>query len=49
MKYSENLPVDFVIEESKPYLGKVYSGAVNWSPKSTQFTEMEIGPENTGI
>jgi len=40
--FSELLPTDWVIEQARPYLGKVYSSPVAWSPESTQFTDLEV-------
>jgi len=33
--WSEALPSDWVIEHCSPFLGRIYSGPVDWSPEST--------------
>jgi len=40
--YSESLPTDWVLEQARPYLGKIHSSPTPWSPESTQFTDLEI-------
>jgi len=40
--FSEFLPTDWVIEQARPFLGKLYSSPVSWSPESTQFTDLEV-------
>ena len=40
--YSEDLPVSWVIENARPYLGVIYSNPVPWSPESTQFIDLEV-------
>jgi len=44
--YAEALPVDWVIETAKPYLGKFVSTPVNWSPESTQYVDLERDGDN---
>jgi len=43
--YPEALPSEWVIEQARPYLGTTYSGPVAWSPKSTQFVDLQAGPK----
>jgi len=38
--YSEDLPSEWVVECSKPFMGKVLSEPVGWSPESTQFADL---------
>jgi homospermidine synthase len=40
--YPEAVPSDYVMKLAEPYLGKVYKGPVNWTPKSTQFCDGEL-------
>jgi len=44
--YAENLPVDWVLEQAKPYLGKFLSMPVPWSPESTQYGDLSVEFEN---
>lgn len=40
--YPENMPTDYVIRHTLPYMGKVLSTETEWKPKSTQFTDMTV-------
>jgi len=40
--YSEKLPSEWVVETSRPFMGTIISKPMNWSPESTQFTELQV-------
>jgi len=47
--YPEALPSEWVIEQARPYLGTIYSGPVAWSPKSTQFVDLQADPKTSHV
>jgi len=43
--YSENLPSEWVVETSRPFMGTIISEPMNWSPESTQFRDLQVKSE----
>jgi len=40
--YAENLPSEWVVETSAPFMGEIVSKPTEWSPESTQFVDLQV-------
>ena len=38
--YPENLPTDYVLKNALPYMGRIVSSEMKWTPPSTQFADL---------
>lgn len=43
--YAEALPSEWVVETCAPFMGRIISEPMPWSPESTQFTELQVKSE----